>query len=65
LLEKAIDKLRKGRTVLLVAHRLSTIVKSNQIFVLEKGRIIEKGSWQSLLDLNGRFRQLYDIQFKQ
>ena len=63
LVEASIDALRGGRTILVAAHRLSTIRKADRIYVLEAGRIIESGTREDLLDRNGRFRQLYDIQF--
>jgi len=63
LVEASIDALRGGRTILVAAHRLSTIRKADRIFVLEGGRIVESGTREDLLDLNGRFRQLHDIQF--
>ncbi len=63
LVQAAIENLHGTRTILVVAHRLSTILKADQIHVLENGRIIESGTLKDLLDLNGRFRQLYDIQF--
>jgi subfamily B ATP-binding cassette protein MsbA len=59
----AIDELRKARTILVVAHRLSTILNADRIFVLEEGRIVESGPLETLLGRNGRFRQLYDMQF--
>ena len=63
LVEASIDALRGGRTILVAAHRLSTIRKADRIYVLEGGRIVESGTREDLLDLNGRFRQLHDIQF--
>jgi len=63
LVEASIDALRGGRTILVAAHRLSTIRKADRIHVLEGGRIVESGTREDLLDLNGRFRQLHDIQF--
>jgi subfamily B ATP-binding cassette protein MsbA len=63
LVEASIDALRGGRTILVAAHRLSTIRKADRIYVLEEGKIIESGTREALLDLNGRFRQLHDIQF--
>ena len=63
LVEASIDALRGGRTILVAAHRLSTIRKADRIYVLEGGRIVESGTREDLLDLKGRFRQLYDIQF--
>jgi subfamily B ATP-binding cassette protein MsbA len=63
LVEASIDALRGGRTILVAAHRLSTIRKADRIYVLEGGKIVESGTREDLLDLNGRFRQLHDIQF--
>lgn len=62
--QEALQKIKGGRTILVVAHRLSTIMKANWIYALEQGRIIESGTREELLALNGRFRQLYDLQFK-
>ena len=62
-LDEAIKKLRGGRTILVAAHRLSTIKAANRICVLEGGRIVESGTREELLDLGGRFRKLHDIQF--
>jgi ATP-binding cassette, subfamily B, bacterial MsbA len=64
LVEASIDALRGGRTILVAAHRLSTIRKADRIYVLEGGRIVESGGHEELLALNGRFRQLHDIQFR-
>ena len=63
-INEAISGLRKDRTILVVAHRLSTILNADRIFVLEEGRIVESGSLETLLGQNGRFRQLYDMQFR-
>ncbi|MBW1797282.1 MAG: ABC transporter ATP-binding protein [Deltaproteobacteria bacterium] len=63
LVQAAIEKLQGGPTILIVAHRLSTIMKADHIHVLEQGRIVESGNLQDLLSLNGRFRQLYDMQY--
>jgi len=63
LVEASIDALRGGRTILVAAHRLSTVRKADRIYVLEGGRIVESGNREDLLDLKGRFRQLHDIQF--
>lgn len=64
LVQEAIETLRGGRTILVVAHRLSTIRKADRIYVLEDGEIVESGDRETLLQLNGRFRQLYDMQFR-
>ncbi|GAF82388.1 unnamed protein product, partial [marine sediment metagenome] len=64
LLQKAIGELTGGPSILVVAHRLSTIMKADRIYVLEGGRIIESGTFEALLALDGRFRQLYDMQYK-
>ncbi|MCD4717762.1 MAG: ABC transporter ATP-binding protein/permease [Desulfobacterales bacterium] len=63
LVQKSIERLKGTRTILVVAHRLSTIMKANHIYVLEGGRIVESGVLDELLAKNGRFRQLYDMQF--
>jgi subfamily B ATP-binding cassette protein MsbA len=47
-----------------VAHRLSTVRKADRVFVIEQGEIIESGTHEELMDLNGRFRQLHDMQFQ-
>jgi subfamily B ATP-binding cassette protein MsbA len=62
--QAAIEKLRQGRTILVSAHRLSTIREADRIYVLEAGRIVEAGSRDDLMALSGRFRQLHDIQFR-
>ena len=63
LVQAAIERLKGTRTILIVAHRLSTIMRADRIFVLEKGRIVETGTLEELLSLNGRFKQLHDLQF--
>ena len=62
--QQAIENLKGGRTILVVAHRLSTITRADIIHVVESGRIIESGNLQTLLAVKGRFRQLYDMQYK-
>jgi ATP-binding cassette, subfamily B, bacterial MsbA len=59
----AIDNLVKDRTVVVIAHRLSTIVKADRIIVFENGEIVESGNHQELLDKNGKYKKLYEIQF--
>lgn len=64
LVQKAIEELRGKQTILVVAHRLSTIRKADRIYVLEDGKIMESGTRDELIALNGRFRQLHDMQFR-
>ncbi len=63
LVQQAIDRMMADRTVIVVAHRLSTIQGANRIVVLEDGRIVESGRHQELLERNGVYRRLYDLQF--
>jgi ABC-type multidrug transport system fused ATPase/permease subunit len=63
LVQKAIDKLVEGRTSLVIAHRLSTIMKATRVLYIEEGRILEEGTHQSLLELGGRYRTLWEMQF--
>ncbi|WP_320912471.1 ABC transporter ATP-binding protein [Eisenbergiella porci] len=64
LIEKGMDALMEGRTVFVIAHRLSTVRNSKAIMVLEKGEIIERGDHEVLLEQNGRYYQLYTGQFE-
>ncbi len=64
LIEKGMDALMEGRTVFVIAHRLSTVRNSNAIVVLEGGKIIERGSHEDLLEQKGRYYQLYTGQFE-
>ena len=63
-IEKGMDELMKGRTVFVIAHRLSTVRNSNAIMVLEHGKIIERGDHKALLDQKGRYYQLYTGMFE-
>ena len=63
-IEKGMDELMKGRTVFVIAHRLSTVRNANAIMVLEHGEIIERGDHRALLDQRGRYYQLYTGMFE-
>ena len=63
IVQKGMDALMKGRTVFVIAHRLSTIQNSDVIMVLDHGRIIERGSHDSLIAEQGRYYQLYTGSF--
>ena len=65
LIQKATDILTEGRTSIVIAHRLSTIQKADKIIVLEAGRIIEQGSHQDLLAMNGHYKKLFELQFSE
>ena len=64
LIEKGMDTLMEGRTVFVIAHRLSTVRNSNVIIVLEHGKIIEEGDHQELIAKQGKYYQLYTGMFE-
>ena len=64
IVSRGMDKLMEGRTVFVIAHRLSTIMNSDVIMVLEKGRIIERGTHEDLINLKGTYYQLYTGAFE-
>jgi ABC-type multidrug transport system fused ATPase/permease subunit len=64
MIQDALKALRAGRTTFVIAHRLSTIRSSDQIMVLEHGEIVERGTHEELLVKHGRYRQLYDKQYR-
>ncbi|MGY8777718.1 MAG: ABC transporter ATP-binding protein, partial [Longimicrobiales bacterium] len=64
LIQDAIERLLKGRTVFVVAHRLSTVRRADQILVLDGGEIVERGDHATLLAQGGRYKRLHDLQFQ-
>ncbi len=64
LVQDAIDRLMRDRTVLVVAHRLATVIDADEILVLDGGRIVERGSHATLLADSGLYRRLYELQFR-
>lgn len=63
-IQQSIDKLIKDKTVIMVAHRLSTIVNANKIIVVDNGEVIEEGTHKQLLELNGRYKKMWDVYTK-
>lgn len=64
LVTEALEHLMQGRTTFIIAHRLATVVRANQIFVVDRGEIVERGTHQELLQNNGLYRELYEKQLK-
>ena len=65
LIQKSLDELCKGRTTIVVAHRLSTIKRANSIAVISEGKITEQGTHEELMALNGTYKNLYSLQFRE
>jgi ABC-type multidrug transport system fused ATPase/permease subunit len=63
-IKEGLAALRRGRTTFVIAHRLSTITSADQILVIEAGQVVERGSHSALLALGGRYRQLYETQYR-
>lgn len=61
-IQENLEKLMQGKTVIAIAHRLSTLKKMDRIVVLEKGQIVESGSHEELLKSDGMYRKLWDLQ---
>ncbi len=62
LIQRSLNLMQSGKTVIIVAHRLSTVVKADQIFVVNKGKIIESGCHDELLSQNGMYKNLWNLQ---
>ena len=63
LIQQATDKITKHQTSIIIAHRLTTVKKADRIIVMDKGEIVEQGSHSQLLNKNGYYKTLYDMQF--
>lgn len=63
--QKALENLMKGRTTLVIAHRLSTVKNADRIVAMVEGRIVEEGTHEELLKSGGEYRRLYELQFSQ
>jgi subfamily B ATP-binding cassette protein MsbA len=61
LVQEAIETLMKNRTVILIAHRLSTVKNADQIIVIDQGTVVDRGKHQELLDKNGVYAKLYNL----
>ena len=63
LIQQAIMELQKMKTICIIAHRLSTVMRADNIILIEEGRIIEQGTHNSLIKGNGRYKEFCDLQF--
>ncbi len=61
-IQKALDVVKQGRTTFVIAHRLSTIRNADQILVLDKGEIVERGNHEELMEVKGQYYQMYELQ---
>ena len=64
LIRQAMEDVMKGRTTLIIAHRLSTVHRADEIMVMDKGEIVERGTHQELLALGGKYREIYELQLR-
>jgi ATP-binding cassette subfamily B multidrug efflux pump len=64
LIQEALSMLMKGRTTFVIAQRLSTVRRANKILVLDQGRIVQRGTHEELLEQDGHYRQIYELQFR-
>jgi ATP-binding cassette, subfamily B, bacterial len=64
LIQEALKTVMKGRTSIVIAHRLSTILSADQIFVIDRGRVVERGTHGELLAMDGLYANLYETQFR-
>ncbi|MDA7804179.1 ABC transporter ATP-binding protein/permease [Crocinitomix sp.] len=65
LIQRATQELQKGRTSIVIAHRLSTIVNSSEILVIDDGQIMERGTHDALIEIDGHYKMLYELNFNQ
>ena len=64
LVQEALERLMQGRTVFVIAHRLSTVRNADKIIVLDKGKIVDAGTHAELIEKGGLYKRLYDMQFR-
>jgi ABC-type multidrug transport system fused ATPase/permease subunit len=64
LIEQALEEVMKGRTTFVIAHRLSTVKRADDVIVLDKGEIVERGTHDELITRDGPYRRIYDVQMK-
>lgn len=63
-IQAAFREVMKGRTTFIIAHRISSVKEADEILVLDRGRVTERGTHEELLQLKGFYRRIYDIQFR-